>query len=86
MIGFLVATPPERRLLPRGKLSAPTPWLIAIMMFVMVTVGATGPSHCSRVARSSASGTATARVTPGAERAAVTARASLERPSAIWIE
>ena len=47
---------------------------------------ATGPSHCSSVARSSASGTATALVTPGAARAAATARASLARPSAIWIE
>jgi cell division transport system permease protein len=42
MIGWLTASPPERRLLPGGRLSAPTPWLIAIMMFVMVTVAAAG--------------------------------------------
>lgn len=42
MIDVLLGTPPERRLLPGGRLTGPTPWLIAIMMFVMICVGAAG--------------------------------------------
>lgn len=42
MIDALLGTPPERRLLPGGRLAGPTPWLIAIMMFVMILVGAAG--------------------------------------------
>ena len=42
MIDRLLGTPPERRLLPGGRLAGPTPWLIAIMMFVMVTIAAAG--------------------------------------------
>ncbi len=42
MIGFLAATPAERRLVPRGRLQRPTPYVIAIMMFVMVVIGASG--------------------------------------------
>jgi cell division transport system permease protein len=42
MIGFLAASSLEKRLLPGGKLTGPTPWLIAIMLFVMTIVGAAG--------------------------------------------
>lgn len=42
MIGFLAATPAERRLIPGGRLEGPTPYVIAIMMFVMVVIGAAG--------------------------------------------
>ncbi len=42
MIERLLGTPPERRLLGGGRLSGPTPWLIAIMMFVMISVAAAG--------------------------------------------
>ena len=42
MIGFLAATPAERRLIPGGRLQGPTPYVIAIMMFVMVVIGAAG--------------------------------------------
>ena len=35
-------TPAEKRLLPGGRVRGPTPWLIAIMMFVMVIVAAAG--------------------------------------------
>ena len=42
MIDALLGTQPERRLLPGGRLAGPTPWLIAIMMFVMICVGAAG--------------------------------------------
>ena len=42
MIGFLAATQAERRLIPGGRLQGPTPYVIAIMMFVMVVIGAAG--------------------------------------------
>ena len=42
MIFFLAATPAERRLIPGGRLQGPTPYVIAIMMFVMVVIGAAG--------------------------------------------
>ncbi len=42
MLDWLFASPPDRRLLPGGKYAGPTPWLIAIMMFVMMIVAATG--------------------------------------------
>ena len=42
MLGWLVATPPERRLLPGGRMSGATPYVIAIMMFVMVIIAAAG--------------------------------------------
>jgi cell division transport system permease protein len=42
MLDWLVATPPERRLLPGGRMSGPTPYVIAIMMFVMVVIAAAG--------------------------------------------
>ena len=38
----LLGSPAERRLLGGGRLSGPTPWLIAIMMFVMISVAAAG--------------------------------------------
>ena len=42
MLGWLFASPPERRLLPGGRFRGPTPFVIAIMTFAMVTVGAAG--------------------------------------------
>lgn len=43
MIGaFLAASPAESRLLGGGRLEGPMPFVIAIMMFVMVTIGASG--------------------------------------------
>ncbi len=42
MLDWLTATPAERRLLPGGRLSGPTPYVIAIMMFVMVVIAAAG--------------------------------------------
>ncbi|HXG99772.1 MAG TPA: hypothetical protein VNI79_05085 [Sphingomicrobium sp.] len=42
MFDWLFPSPPDRRLLPGGKYSGPTPWLIAIMMFVMMIVAAAG--------------------------------------------
>lgn len=42
MLGWLFASPAERRLLPGGKFSGPTPFVIAIMTFAMMTVAAAG--------------------------------------------
>ena len=42
MLGWLFRPPPERRLLPGGRLQGPTPFVIAIMMFVMMIVAAAG--------------------------------------------
>ena len=42
MLDWVNATPAERRLLPGGRMQGPTPWVIAIMMFVMVVIAAAG--------------------------------------------
>lgn len=42
MLGWLFASPPDRRLLPGGRYAGATAWLIGIMMFVMMTVAAAG--------------------------------------------
>ncbi|WP_265528163.1 cell division protein FtsX [Sphingomicrobium marinum] len=39
---MLAMSPADKRLLPGGRVRGPTPWLIAIMMFVMVIVAAAG--------------------------------------------
>jgi cell division transport system permease protein len=42
MLDWISATPAERRLLPGGRFSGPTLYVIAIMMFVMVVIAAAG--------------------------------------------
>ena len=42
MLGMIATSPAERRLIPGGRLQGPTPYVIAIMMFVMVVIGAAG--------------------------------------------
>lgn len=42
MLDWIIASPAERRLLPGGRLQGPTPYVIAIMMFVMVVIAAAG--------------------------------------------
>ena len=42
MFGWLFPSMAERRLLPGGKFSGPTPWVIAIMTFAMLIVAAAG--------------------------------------------
>lgn len=42
MLDWLAASPAERRLLPGGRMQGPTPYVIAIMMFVMVVIAAAG--------------------------------------------
>ena len=42
MLDWLFASPPERRLLPGGRFRGPTPFVIAIMTFAMMTAAAAG--------------------------------------------
>jgi cell division transport system permease protein len=42
MLNWLFASPADRRLLPGGRFSGPTPWVIAIMTFAMLIVAAAG--------------------------------------------
>lgn len=42
MLDWLFASPADRRLLPGGRFSGPTPWVIAIMTFAMLIVAAAG--------------------------------------------
>ena len=42
MLDWLFASPPERRLLPGGRFRGPTPFVIAIMTFAIMTVAAAG--------------------------------------------
>ena len=42
ILGWLNPPAPERRLLPGGRLQGPTPYVIAIMMFVTIIVAAAG--------------------------------------------
>ena len=42
MLDWLFPSAAERRLLPGGKFSGPTPWVIAIMTFAMLIVAAAG--------------------------------------------
>ncbi len=42
MLDWLFASPAERRLLPGGRFRGPTPFVIAIMTFAMMTVAAAG--------------------------------------------
>ena len=42
MISWLTASPPERRLLPSGRMAGATAWLMLIMVFVTMIVAAAG--------------------------------------------
>jgi cell division transport system permease protein len=42
MLGWLFASPAERRLLGQQRLRGPTPWVIAIMSFSIMIIAATG--------------------------------------------
>jgi cell division transport system permease protein len=50
MLDWVAASPAERRLLPGGRLQGPTPYVIAIMMFVMVVIAAAGLSLANAAA------------------------------------
>jgi cell division transport system permease protein len=42
MLGWIFASPAERRLLSGGRLRGPTPWVIAIMSFSIMIIAASG--------------------------------------------
>lgn len=77
---WLFASAPERRLLPGGGLRGATPWVIAIMVFVMVTISAATLSlmNVAGVVRSGVSQRYSIQLADGAARqeaAAAAARA-----------
>jgi cell division transport system permease protein len=47
MLGWLFASPADRRLLDGGRLRGPTPWVIAIMSFSILIVAAAGVALAS---------------------------------------
>lgn len=77
-MGFMAASPLERRLLPGGRLKGPTPWLIAIMLFVMTIVGAAGLAlaHSGRTLEQGVAHQATVEIADG--RGAAEALAALK--------
>ncbi|HVM37827.1 MAG TPA: hypothetical protein VM265_05520 [Sphingomicrobium sp.] len=77
MLGWLFASPPERRLLPGGRFSGPTPFVIAIMTFVILIVTAAGLAlaNAAAVVRSGIEHRYTVQLPPGAPLAAALARA-----------
>ena len=72
MIGFLAATQAERRLIPGGRLQGPTPYVIAIMMFVMVVIGAAGLAlaHSARLVAAGVDNRYSVEIADGAAKAA----------------
>jgi len=54
MFAWLLASPPERRLLGTGRLGGPTPWVIAIMSFSIMIVAAAGLALADTAAKVSA--------------------------------
>jgi len=65
MLGWLFATPADRRLLGIGPFRGPTPWVIAIMSFSIMIIAATGLALAN---------------TAGSLRQAIEARYSVEVP------
>ncbi len=73
MIAFLAATAAERRLIPGGRLQGPTPYVIAIMMFVMVVIGAAGLAlgSSARLVAAGVDNRYSVEITDGAAKAAM---------------
>ena len=82
MIDALLGTPPDRRLLPGGRLAGPTPWLIAIMMFVMICVGAAGLAlvESARLVRAGATHRYSIQIADGAGQASIAIAAARAAP------
>lgn len=68
MLDWLFASPHERRLLPGGRLSGPTPFVIAIMTFVMLITAAAGLAlaNAAAVVRSGIENRSAVQLPPGA--------------------
>ncbi len=79
---WLFATPPDRRLLPGGRLDGPTAWLIAIMMFVMMIVAAAGLAlgNGAAVLRGSLADRYTIQIADGAAKAPAALAAARSAP------
>ena len=76
MLGMIAATPAERRLIPGGRLQGPTPYVIAIMMFVMVVIGAAGLAllGSARVVAAGVENRYSVEIADGASKAAAATR------------
>lgn len=72
MLAMIAATPAERRLIPGGRFQGPTPYVIAIMMFVMVVIGAAGLAllNSARVVSSGVENRYSVEIADGAPKAA----------------
>lgn len=77
MLDWLFASPHERRLLPGGRLSGPTPFVIAIMTFVMLITAAAGLAlaNAAAVVRSGIENRSAVQLPPGAPLAVALAGA-----------
>lgn len=82
MPSWLSATPSERRLLPSGWLSGPTPYVIAIMMFVMVVIAAAGLAlaGAARVVAQGVEHRYSVQIVDGADKAPLVVRALTGAP------
>ena len=87
MIDALLGTPPDRRLLPGGRLAGPTPWLIAIMMFVMICVGAAGLAlvQSARLVRAGATHRYSIQIADGTAQAPAAIAAAKRAPGVVAV-
>lgn len=82
MLDWISATPAERRLLPGGRMQGPTPWVIAIMMFVMVVIAAAGLSlgNAAKVVSRGVENRYSVQIANGAAKAPLAERALRQTP------
>lgn len=85
---WLSATPAERRLIPSSGVRGPAPVLIAVMMFVMVTIGAAGLALANAASslRAGIEHGYTIQIAAGADRAGTVANAVRSVPGVIRAE
>lgn len=89
MIGdWILASPAERRLLPGGGLRGATPWVIAIMVFVMVTISAATLSlmNVAGVVRSGVSQRYSIQLAGGAAREPVAVSVAKAQPGVAQVK
>ena len=86
-MNFLYATAPERRLLPARGIRGPVPFLIAIMTFVMVVVGAAGLalSNTASVVKSGVENRYSIQIADGAAKAPAAAAAARAQPGVVRV-
>ena len=82
MLDWIAASPAERRLLPGGRLQGPTPYVIAIMMFVMVVIAAAGLAlaNAAGVVAQGVENRYSVQIADGAAKAPLAVRALGETP------